>query len=157
MGDPDQTDDAAGDDDTIRNQTPPDVAARPGQPEDVSAADAPASDAGPAASSPTPALASPQAPAPASPRAPAPASPQAPAPASSQAPPARARAASAESHVRVDARLLEAALLNLRKRVAAIPLVFEIAGSAEVKTERAKLLSQIDDYLLPRVRRSAAP
>jgi energy-coupling factor transporter ATP-binding protein EcfA2 len=59
--------------------------------------------------------------------------------------------------VRVDARLLEAALLNLRKRVAAIPLVFEIAGSAEVKAERAKLLSQIDDYLLPRVRRSAAP
>ena len=63
----------------------------------------------------------------------------------------------AQAHVRVDARLLEAALLNLRKRVAGIPLVFEIAGSAEVKTERNKLLSQIDDYLLPRVRRSAAP
>jgi energy-coupling factor transporter ATP-binding protein EcfA2 len=59
--------------------------------------------------------------------------------------------------VRVDARLLEAALLNLRKRIAAVPLVFEIAGSAEVKTERTKLLSQIDDYLLPRVRQSAAP
>src|ERR1700678_1372738 len=58
---------------------------------------------------------------------------------------------------RVDARLLEAALLNLRKRVAAIPLVFEIDGAAQAKTERAKLLSQIDDYLLPRVRRSAAP
>ncbi|HLK74872.1 MAG TPA: GTPase [Streptosporangiaceae bacterium] len=57
----------------------------------------------------------------------------------------------------MDARLLEAALLNLRKRIAAIPLVFEIDGSAEVKTERTKLLSQIDDYLLPRVRRSAAP
>ncbi|HYB18214.1 MAG TPA: dynamin family protein [Streptosporangiaceae bacterium] len=57
----------------------------------------------------------------------------------------------------MDARLLEAALLNLRKRIAAIPLVFEITGSAEVKAERAKLLSQIDDYLLPRVRRSAAP
>jgi len=57
----------------------------------------------------------------------------------------------------VDARLLEAALLNLRKRIAAIPLVFEVAGSAEVKAERTKLLSQIDDYLLPRVRRSAAP
>jgi energy-coupling factor transporter ATP-binding protein EcfA2 len=63
----------------------------------------------------------------------------------------------AQPHVRVDARLLEAALLNLRKRVAAIPLVFEIEGSAEVKAERGKLLSQIDDYLLPRVRRSAAP
>jgi energy-coupling factor transporter ATP-binding protein EcfA2 len=62
-----------------------------------------------------------------------------------------------QPHTRVDARLLEAALLNLRKRVAAIPLVFEIDGAAQVKTERAKLLSQIDDYLLPRVRRSAAP
>jgi energy-coupling factor transporter ATP-binding protein EcfA2 len=59
--------------------------------------------------------------------------------------------------VRVDARLLEATLLNLRKRVAAIPLVFEVPGSAEVATERTKLLSQIDDYLLPRVRQSAAP
>ena len=68
----------------------------------------------------------------------------------------RSRAA-AQAHVRVDARLLEAALLNLRKRIAAIPLVFQISGSAEVKTERGKLLSQIDDYLLPRVRRSAAP
>jgi 50S ribosome-binding GTPase len=57
----------------------------------------------------------------------------------------------------VDARLLEAALINLRKRIAAIPLVFQIAGSAEVKVERGKLLAQIDDYLLPRVRRSAAP
>ncbi len=62
-----------------------------------------------------------------------------------------------QPHVRVDARLLEAALLNLRKRIAAIPLVFEIEGSAQIKAERAKLLSQIDDYLLPRVRRSAAP
>ena len=53
--------------------------------------------------------------------------------------------------------MLEAALLNLRKRIAAIPLVFQISGSAEVKAERGKLLSQIDDYLLPRVRRSAAP
>ena len=66
-------------------------------------------------------------------------------------------APAAQSHVRVDARLLEAALLNLRKRIAAIPLVFQISGAAEVKAERGKLLSQIDDYLLPRVRRSAAP
>ena len=75
------------------------------------------------------------------------------------APVARARSqhAAAQGHVRVDARLLEAALLNLRKRIAAIPLVFQISGSAEVKTERGKLLSQIDDYLLPRLRRSAAP
>ncbi|MCW2894158.1 MAG: hypothetical protein JWO75_3647 [Actinomycetia bacterium] len=59
--------------------------------------------------------------------------------------------------VRVDARLLEATLLNLRKRVAAVPLVFDIPGADEVTAERAKLVSQIDDYLLPRVRQSAAP
>jgi energy-coupling factor transporter ATP-binding protein EcfA2 len=59
--------------------------------------------------------------------------------------------------VRVDARLLEATLLNLRKRIAAIPLVFEIPGAEETTAERAKLLSQIDDYLLPRVRQSSAP
>jgi hypothetical protein len=59
--------------------------------------------------------------------------------------------------VRVDARLLEATLLNLRKRIAAIPLVFDIPGADEITAERGKLLSQIDDYLLPRVRESAAP
>jgi len=59
--------------------------------------------------------------------------------------------------VRVDARLLEATLLNLRKRIAGIPLVFDIPGADEITAERAKLLSQIDDYLLPRVRQSAAP
>src|SRR5690242_4278965 len=58
---------------------------------------------------------------------------------------------------RVDARLLEATLLNLHKRIAAVPLVFDIPGADEVTAERAKLLSQIDDYLLPRVRQSAAP
>jgi energy-coupling factor transporter ATP-binding protein EcfA2 len=59
--------------------------------------------------------------------------------------------------VRVDARLLEATLLNLHKRIAAIPLVYDIPGTDEITAERAKLLSQIDDYLLPRVRQSAAP
>src|SRR3984957_18487139 len=62
-----------------------------------------------------------------------------------------------QPRVRVDARLLEATLLNLRKRIAAIPLVFDIPGAEEVTAERAKLISQIDDYLLPRVRESAAP
>ncbi len=61
------------------------------------------------------------------------------------------------TRVRVDARLLEATLLNLRKRVAAIPLVFDLPGAQEVTAERGKILSQIDDYLLPRVRQSAAP
>src|SRR5450756_2401701 len=59
--------------------------------------------------------------------------------------------------VRVDARLLEATLLNLRKRIAAVPLVFDIPGAEEVTAERGQLLSQIDDYLLPRVRQSGAP
>ena len=77
--------------------------------------------------------------------------------ASARNPEAQAPQAAPPGHTRVDARLLEAALLNLRKRIAAIPLVFQISGSAEVKIERGKLLSQIDDYLLPRVRRSAAP
>jgi len=80
-----------------------------------------------------------------------------PAPAAPATVAASARPQAPQGHTRVDARLLEAALLNLRKRIAAIPLVFQISGSAEVKIERGKLLSQIDDYLLPRVRRSAAP
>jgi hypothetical protein len=62
-----------------------------------------------------------------------------------------------QPRVRVDARLLEATLLNLHKRIAAVPLVLDIPGADEVTAERAKLLSQIDDYLLPRVRQSAAP
>jgi energy-coupling factor transporter ATP-binding protein EcfA2 len=59
--------------------------------------------------------------------------------------------------VRVDARLLEATLLNLRKRIAAVPLVFDIPSAGDVIAERGQLLSQIDDYLLPRVRQSGAP
>jgi hypothetical protein len=62
-----------------------------------------------------------------------------------------------QPRVRVDARLLEATLLNLHKRIAAIPLVFDISGAEDITAERAKLLSQIDDYLLPRVRQSGAP
>jgi energy-coupling factor transporter ATP-binding protein EcfA2 len=177
MVDLDQTDDAAGDDATVRNQTSADVTAPadvpgpadvqapadvPGpadaqppadvtSPDDAQARLQPPADQAPPTGSAEHAedLSTPEAPASAT----APAGPQAPAasqtPVEPQAP--------AEAHVRVDARLLEAALLNLRKRIAAVPLVFEIAGSAEVKAERTKLLSQIDDYLLPRVRQSAAP
>ena len=60
-------------------------------------------------------------------------------------------------HVRVDARALESALVNLRERIGAVTLVFEAPDVAEARAERLKLLSQIDDYLLPRLRRSAAP
>jgi energy-coupling factor transporter ATP-binding protein EcfA2 len=165
----------------LEDVSAPEAPEAPATPETPATPDAPATTDAPeataAAAAPTPA--EPQAPAeprtpaaaptaaerlaPAEPRTPAAAptaaEPQAPAEPRTPAEP-RASVPSwppAQTHVRVDARLLEAALLNLRKRIAAIPLVFEITGSAEVKAERAKLLSQIDDYLLPRVRRSAAP
>jgi energy-coupling factor transporter ATP-binding protein EcfA2 len=62
-----------------------------------------------------------------------------------------------EPHVRVDARKLEAALLGLRKPLVSIPLVLDAPGVAEARAERLKLLGQIDDYLLPRLRQSGAP
>jgi energy-coupling factor transporter ATP-binding protein EcfA2 len=65
--------------------------------------------------------------------------------------------AEAGRHRRVDARLLEAALLELRRRIVDVSLVFETTGAEAARAERVKLLSQIDDYLLPRVRQSGAP
>jgi len=62
-----------------------------------------------------------------------------------------------EPFARVDARKLEAALLGLRHPIVTVPLVFDSPGIAEAKAERVKLLSQIDDYLLPRLRQSGAP
>ena len=79
---------------------------------------------------------------------------------------ARARAAAAETppadeeiepHVRVDARLMEYAILALRKPIVAATLPLEAPGVDEARVERHKLLSQIDDYLLPRLRESGAP
>ena len=58
---------------------------------------------------------------------------------------------------RVDARRLEAALLGLRHPIVTVPLEFETATVADARAERVKLLSQIDDYLLPRLRQSGAP
>ena len=60
-------------------------------------------------------------------------------------------------HRRVDARQLEAALLALRRRIVDVNLVFETEGAEATRAERRKLLSQIDDYLLPRIRQSEAP
>ncbi len=57
----------------------------------------------------------------------------------------------------VDARQLEEALLNLRERLRAAPLFLDAPGVAQAKTVRNKLLSQIDDYLLPRLHRPSAP
>jgi energy-coupling factor transporter ATP-binding protein EcfA2 len=57
----------------------------------------------------------------------------------------------------VDARKLEAALLGLRKPLVSVPFVLEAADVAQARAERLKLLGQIDDYLLPRLRQSGAP
>jgi hypothetical protein len=62
-----------------------------------------------------------------------------------------------EPHVRVDGRRLESALLALRHAIVEVPLSLEAPGVAEARAERRKLLGQIDDYLLPRVRQSGAP
>jgi energy-coupling factor transporter ATP-binding protein EcfA2 len=90
-----------------------------------------------------------------------------------QAAPAEARAAAApeagelpdddpaapptEPYVKVDARRLESALLGLRHPIVTVPLDLEVPGAPEARAERRKLLSQIDDYLLPRLRQSGAP
>jgi GTPase SAR1 family protein len=74
------------------------------------------------------------------------------------APPPRGAAGAAdEPHARVDARKLEAALLGLRKPLMSVPFVLEAHGVADARAERLKLLGQIDDYLLPRLRQSGAP
>jgi 50S ribosome-binding GTPase len=57
----------------------------------------------------------------------------------------------------MDARELEEALLTLRERIAAAPLLLDAPGVAQAKAVRKKLLVQIDDYLLPRLHRSTAP
>jgi energy-coupling factor transporter ATP-binding protein EcfA2 len=62
-----------------------------------------------------------------------------------------------EPHARVDARQLESALLALRHRIVEAPLLLEAPAVAEARLQRRKLLTQIDDYLLPRIRQSAAP
>jgi hypothetical protein len=62
-----------------------------------------------------------------------------------------------EPHVRVDARKLESALLALRHLIVEVPLHLEAPGVADARAERRKLLGQIDDYLLPRLRQSGAP
>jgi energy-coupling factor transporter ATP-binding protein EcfA2 len=62
-----------------------------------------------------------------------------------------------EPHVRVDGRKLESALLALRHPIVEVTLDLEAPGVEEARAERRKLLSQIDDYLLPRLRQSGAP
>ncbi len=62
-----------------------------------------------------------------------------------------------EPYVKVDARRLETALLALRHPIVTAPLDLAAPGAPEARAERRKLLSQIDDYLLPRLRQSGAP
>ena len=69
----------------------------------------------------------------------------------------RAEEEEIEPHVRVDARLIQSAILALRKPIVAASLPLEAPGVEEARQERRKLLSQIDDYLLPRLRESGAP
>src|SRR5262249_21731832 len=63
----------------------------------------------------------------------------------------------AEPSVRVNAKLIESAILALRKPIVAAHLPLEAPGVEEARAERRKLLGQIDDYLLPRLRESGSP
>src|SRR5262245_980328 len=63
----------------------------------------------------------------------------------------------AEPHVRVDARKLESALLELRDAVGRTQLLLDFPGVEAARAERQQVISQVDDYLLPRLRQSGAP
>jgi len=63
----------------------------------------------------------------------------------------------AEPHVRVDARKLESALIDLRNAIRRVPLPLDFPDIATVRAERQQMLNQVDDYLLPRLRQSGAP
>jgi GTPase SAR1 family protein len=62
-----------------------------------------------------------------------------------------------EPHSRVDARRLQDALIELRATIDRVSLLFDYSGIEGTRAERQHLLSQIDDYLLPRLRHSEAP
>ena len=78
-------------------------------------------------------------------------------PAASPSPGGPGPAGEVEPHVRVDGRRLESALLALRHAIVEVPLSLESPGVEEARAERRKLLGQIDDYMLPRLRQSGAP
>jgi energy-coupling factor transporter ATP-binding protein EcfA2 len=66
-------------------------------------------------------------------------------------------AAADEPYARVDAHKLEEALIGLRKPLVSLQMKLAAPDVDEARAERLKLLSQIDDYLLPRLRQSGAP
>jgi energy-coupling factor transporter ATP-binding protein EcfA2 len=63
----------------------------------------------------------------------------------------------AEPHVRVDARTLELALIDLRDAVSRTQLLLDAPGIGAARAERQQVISQVEDYLLPRLRQSGAP
>ncbi len=63
----------------------------------------------------------------------------------------------AEPHVRVDARKLENALIDVRNSIRRLPLLLDCPGIEEMRAERQQVLNQVDNYLLPRLRQSGAP
>jgi len=63
----------------------------------------------------------------------------------------------AEPHVRIDARKLESALIELRDAVTRTHLLLDFPGIEAARSERQQLISQVEDYLLPRLRQSGAP
>ncbi len=72
-------------------------------------------------------------------------------------PPDQAAGESEEPHARVDAHKLEAALMELRNAIRRQAFLLECPGIEPVRAERQQMLSQIDDYLIPRLRHSGAP
>ena len=62
-----------------------------------------------------------------------------------------------EPHVRVDARKLESALLRVRDAVGRMQLLLDYPGIEAARAERQQVISQVDDYLLPRLRQSGSP
>jgi len=85
------------------------------------------------------------------------AAPAEPGPAADAREPGPAAAGSAEPELRVNASAVESAILALRKPIVAVQLTLEAAGVTEARAEQRKLLGQIDDYLLPRLRESGSP
>jgi len=62
-----------------------------------------------------------------------------------------------EPHARVDARKLETALLELRDAAGRAQLLLDFPGIEAARAERQQMISQVEDYLLPRIRQSGAP
>jgi 50S ribosome-binding GTPase len=78
-------------------------------------------------------------------------------PAAGSAPPPADAGSEAEPHSRVDARKLESALLELRDAVSRSQLLLDFPGIEAARAEREQMISQVEDYLLPRLRQSGAP